>query len=249
MANGLGTLKLLDAIRLLPATVRRITRFYQASTSELYGEVLERPQTEKTPFNPVSPYAVSKLYAFYMVKNYREAYGLYACNGILFNHESPRRGTDFVTRKITAGVAKIVKGTATHIEMGNIDSIRDWGHAADFVRAMWLMLQQDKADDFVISTGETHCVREFIEIAFKIAGISIHWQESGLHEVGVDENGHILVKISEDYFRPCEVSFLHGDCSKAKRVLGWERTIPFDHLVHSMVENDLKLLGIDLAQK
>jgi len=238
LANGLGTLKILEAVRSLAPHVREKTRFYQASTSELYGSVLEKPQSEMTPFNPVSPYAASKLYAYAIVKDYRSAYGIYACNGILFNHESPRRGMDFVTRKITSGLGKILRNESMCIELGNIDSIRDWGHARDYVNAMWLMLQHNQADDYVVSTGETHSVREFIEKAFGMRGLYLKWQGSGLEEVAVDQHGRTLIRINERFFRPNEVDYLEGDSSKIQRILNWRPTCTFNDLVTEMVDRD-----------
>jgi GDPmannose 4,6-dehydratase len=215
-------------------------RFYQASTSELYGKVRETPQKETTPFYPRSPYAVAKQYAYWIVVNYREAYGMFAVNGILFNHESPRRGPTFVTRKTTRAVARIAKGLEDCLYLGNIDSQRDWGHAKDYVEGMWLMMQADKPDDYVLSTNETHTVRSFVEKAFQYAGKSLTWQGSGVNEVGMDEQGKIVVRIDPKYFRPTEVDLLWGDCSKAKKELGWERKVTFDQLVKEMVEADLE---------
>lgn len=237
-SDGVGTLRILEAIRILG--LEDITRFYQASTSEMFGLVQEIPQKETTPFYPRSPYACAKLYAHWIVKNYREAYGLYACSGILFNHESPRRGENFVTRKITIGVSKIVKGTAKTITLGNLDALRDWGHARDYIEGMWLMLQQDKPDDFVISTGEQHTVREFVELAFKEAGILIRWEGFGITEKGINAlTGDVVVDISPAYYRPTEVETLLGDCSKAKEKLGWKHKVPFYELVKEMVMADL----------
>lgn len=235
--DAVGTLRILEAIRALG--LKDHTRFYQASTSELYGEVLEKPQSEKTPFNPCSPYAVAKLYGYWITKLYREAYGIYAVNGVLFNHESPRRGETFVTRKVTQAVSRIKLGQQKTLFLGNLDAMRDWGFAGDFVEAMWLMLQQEKPEDFVIATGETHSVREFVELSFKEVGIDIQWQGSGLEEVGVDKTSQkILVRIDPQYFRPKEVEFLQGDATKAKLQLGWESKTAFPKLVSLMVNQD-----------
>ena len=235
--DGLGTLRLLIALKDL--NLNSIVRFYQASTSELYGKVVEVPQSETTPFYPRSPYGVAKLYAHWITKNYRESYNMYACSGILFNHESDRRGKTFVTRKITIGIGNILKGKQARLVLGNIDAKRDWGHAKDYVEGMWLMLQQDKPDDFVLSTNEFHTVREFVEKAFALKGFSIKWRGSGINEIGYDENtGRELIFISEKYFRPAEVDELLGDSSKARRVLGWNTNISFDQLIREMVECD-----------
>jgi len=237
--DGIGTLRLLDAIRETGVD----SRFYQASTSELYGKVVEVPQSETTPFYPRSPYAVAKMYAFWIVKNYREAYGLHASNGILFNHESPRRGETFVTRKITMAVAKIHRGLQECFYMGNIDSYRDWGYAPDYVRMMHMMLQQDQPDDFVVATGEMHTVREFIERSFAKIGRSIQWKGKGVDETGTDTTtGKVVVRIDPRYFRPAEVEQLLGDPSKAKEKLGWESEVKFEELVDIMIEGDLRLL-------
>lgn len=234
--DGIGTLRLLDAIK---GTGIK-TKFYQASTSELFGKVQEMPQTENTPFYPRSPYGVAKLFSFWTVKNYREAYGLFACNGILFNHESPRRGRIFVTRKVTEGIADIKAGRNTKIMLGNLDAKRDWGYAPDYVEAMWLMLQQEVPDDFVIATGETHSIREFCEEAFKLAGYEITWQGQGLEEKGVDKNtGQVLIEVDPKYFRPAEVDILMGDSSKAEAKLGWKPKVTFKELVKIMLESDL----------
>ena len=234
--NGLGTLRLLESIN--ASGLKDITRFYQASTSELFGKVLV-PQTENTPFYPRSPYGVAKLYAFWICKNYRESYNMFICNGILFNHESPRRGPTFVTRKITRGLNMILKGERENLIMGNIDAKRDWGHAKDYCYGMWLMLQQDKPDDYVLSTNEQYSVREFIEKAFKIKGFDIKWKGKGVNEIGYDEKTNKeLIFISEKYFRPCEVESLLGDCSKAEKNLGWEKKYTFDKLVKEMVNSD-----------
>ena len=240
-ANGdaLGTLRLLEAIRILDLCDK--TRFYQASTSELYGKVQETPQSETTPFYPRSPYAVAKLYAYWITVNYREAYGIFACNGILFNHESPVRGETFVTRKITRAVARIKLGLQEHFYLGNLDARRDWGYAGDYVRAMWLMLQQEKPGDYVIATGENHSVREFVELAFKEVGIDIDWEGSGVEEVGRErESGKVRVRVDPRYFRPTEVDLLLGDAGKARRELGWQAEMPFSELIKNMVREDLK---------
>lgn len=238
-SDALGTLRLLEAIRILGLDKK--TKFYQASTSELYGKAQEIPQKETTPFYPRSPYGVAKLYAYWITKNYREAYNLFACNGILFNHESPIRGETFVTRKITMAVAKIKKGLQDKLYLGNLDAQRDWGFAGDYVEAMWLMLQQDEPDDYVIATGKTHSVREFTELAFKEVGIEVEWKGKGAEEVGVNAaNGDILIEIDPRYFRPTEVDMLVGDPSKAREKLGWEAKVGFEELVKMMVEGDLK---------
>jgi GDPmannose 4,6-dehydratase len=237
-SDGIGTLRLLEAIRIL--SMESNTRFYQASTSELFGLVQEIPQKETTPFYPRSPYAAAKLYAHWIVKNYREAYNLYACSGILFNHESPRRGQNFVTRKITLGIANLLKGDGSPLVMGNIDSLRDWGHARDYVEAMWRMLQQDSPEDYVISTGEQHSVREFIEIAFGLVNMKIRWTGSGADEQGLDATtGKVLVKISPAYYRPTEVDSLLGDSTKAYTNLKWRHTTTFRELVKEMLDHDM----------
>ncbi|MDY0361379.1 MAG: GDP-mannose 4,6-dehydratase [Desulforegulaceae bacterium] len=237
--DALGTLRLLEAIRILG--LEKKTKFYQASTSELYGKVQEIPQTEKTPFYPRSPYAVAKLYAYWICVNYREAYGIYACNGILFNHESPLRGETFVTRKITRAMARIKLGLQEKLYLGNLDAKRDWGHAKDYIRMQWLMLQQDEPDDYVIATGCQYSVREFVASAASELGISIEWQGNGIDEKGVDKKtGKVIVAVDPRYFRPTEVETLLGDPSKAKEKLGWEPEITFDELVAEMVRNDLK---------
>jgi len=235
--DAVGTLRLLELIRTLKN--KNVVRFYQASTSELYGKVLETPQTEKTPFNPQSPYAIAKLYSYHIVKNYREAYNLFACNGILFNHESERRGPTFVTRKITIGLGNILRGKLDKITLGNLDAKRDWGHAKDYVYGMWLMLQQEKPDDYVLSTGEQYSVREFVEKAFKLKRINIKWRGTGIKEQGYDENtGEIYIDVSSNYFRPTEVETLLGDSTKARKVLNWVPQITFDELVKKMVDED-----------
>uniref|UniRef100_A0A6C0BYY5 GDP-mannose 4,6-dehydratase n=1 Tax=viral metagenome TaxID=1070528 RepID=A0A6C0BYY5_9ZZZZ len=221
--DGMGVMRLLEIIRTLPEDIKNITRFYQAGTSELYGKVLEVPQSETTPFNPVSPYAAAKLYAYHMVKIYREGYGLYAVNGILFNHESPRRGENFVTMKIVNGVKDIVSGKKKMIQLGNLNSLRDWGHARDYVRGMWMMLQQDNPDDFVLATGERYSVKEFVDKCFKFKNITLTWSGSGLKEVGKDKDGVVRVKVNKKYFRPCEVDILLGNPEKAITKLGWHR--------------------------
>ena len=235
--NGRGTLQMLEAIRTL--SLEKVSRFYQASTSELYGKVQETPQNEKTPFYPRSPYAVSKLYAYWIVKNYREAYGLYACNGILFNHESPRRGPTFITRKITRGLQMILSGERDRLIVGNLDAKRDWGHAKDYVVGMWLMLQQDTAKDYVLATGETNTVRYFIEKSFALRGFNIKWKGTGVDEIGYDEKtGRELIFCSEKYYRPTEVDILLGDPSLAEKELGWTRKYDLDLLVEEMVKSD-----------
>ena len=266
LIDGLGTLKILEAIRTLPEDVRKKTRFYQAGTSEMFGSVLEKPQKETTPFNPQSPYACAKVYSHYLVNNYRDAYDLFACNGILFNHESPRRGENFVTMKVVNGVKKIIEEEKKYekelrecigehesilhndnfeeeripkpshvLTLGNIDSKRDWGHCKDYVYGMWLMLQQDKPDNYVLATGKTITVREFIERCFSKVGKEIIWSGEGINEIGKDKlTGKILVKIDEKYFRPCEVEFLLGDASKAEKELGWKREYNLDKLIDHM---------------
>ena len=233
-SDAVGTLRLLEAIRILG--MEKKVRFYQASTSEMFGKVQEVPQTENTPFYPRSPYGVSKLYAHWITKNYREAYGIHASSGILFNHESPRRGETFVTRKITRGMSRISVGMQDILYLGNLDAKRDWGHAKDYVRAMWMMLQQDEPDDYVIATGQQHSVRDFVEKTAPYFGISINWMGEGLDEVGYDWNlKRPIVKVSDKYFRPTEVDSLLGDASKAKEKLGWEPEITFDELIEDMV--------------
>jgi GDPmannose 4,6-dehydratase len=243
-SDALGTLRILEAIRILG--LEKCTRFYQASTSEMFGKVQEIPQKETTPFYPRSPYGAAKVYAYWITVNYREAYGLFACNGILFNHESPLRGETFVTRKITRGLARIQQGLDSCLYLGNLDALRDWGHAKDFVRAQWLMLQQDEPDDFVISTGEQHSVREFITLAAAQLGYLVDWRGRGVEEEGVDRNsGRVLVKVDPRYFRPTEVETLLGDCSKAKARLGWQPLCSFESLVAEMVASDLALAKRD----
>ena len=239
-ADALGTLRLLEAIRILRMEDK--TRFYQASTSELYGGVYKEPQNETTPFHPRSPYATAKLYAYWITINYREAYGMHASNGILFNHEGPTRGETFVTRKITRAVAAIEYGHQEKLYLGNLDARRDWGHARDYVEGMWLILQQPKPDDYVLATGEAHSVREFVEKAFACTGRKIEWQGKGQSERGVESGtGRVLVEVDPRYFRPTEVDCLVGDPSKARRQLGWQHRVSFDELVEQMVKQDLKL--------
>ena len=241
--DGMGTLRLLDAINSLG--LKNKTRFYQASTSELYGKVMETPQKETTPFYPRSPYGVAKLYAHWITINYRESYDLFACSGILFNHESPRRGENFVTRKITMTLAQILQGKTETLSLGNLDAKRDWGYAKDYVEGMWMMLQQDKPEDYVLATGEQQTVREFVNLAFGFCGIELDWQGSGVNEKGIDKaTGKTLVEVNPKYFRPAEVETLLGDCTKAKTQLGWAPKISFKELVEMMVENDLNLAGL-----
>jgi len=238
-SDALGALRILEAIRILG--LEKKTKYYQASTSELYGEVQETPQNEKTPFYPRSPYAVAKLYAYWITINYREAYGIYACNGILFNHESPIRGETFVTRKVTRALVRIKLGLQDCVYLGNIDTKRDWGHAKDYVEMQWLMLQQDKPEDFTISTGEQHSVREFIEIAAKEVDIEIKWKGEGVNEVGIDAmTDSIIIRIDKRYFRPTEVETLLGDSTKAKNILNWQPKISFQELVKEMMMADLQ---------
>jgi GDPmannose 4,6-dehydratase len=238
--DALGTLRILEAVRILGLTEK--TRIYQASTSELYGKVQEVPQKETTPFYPRSPYGVAKLYGYWITKNYRESYGMFAVNGILFNHESERRGETFVTRKITLAAARIAQGKQDKLYLGNLDALRDWGYAKDYVECMWLMLQHDTPEDFVIATGEMHSVREFATLAFKYAGIEIEWQGEGINEKGIDKaTGRVLIEVDPKYFRPAEVDQLLGDPTKAKKLLGWNPTkTPFEELVRIMVEADMK---------
>ncbi len=237
-ADGIGTLRLLEAIRILG--MEKTARFYQASTSELYGKVQETPQKETTPFYPRSPYAAAKLYAYWITVNYREAYGMYASNGILFNHESPIRGETFVTRKITRAVASIETGAQECLYLGNLDAKRDWGHARDYVEGMWRILQHDEADDFVLATGQTQSVRTFVELAFSHVGRRIEWKGEGVDEIGVEVGtGKVRVRIDKAYFRPTEVDLLLGDPSKAQEKLGWKHTSSFEDLVRDMMESDL----------
>ena len=233
MVDGLGTLRILEAVRLLGMESK--TRIYQASTSEMFGKVYETPQNEKTPFYPRSPYGVAKVYGYWIVRNYRESYGLHASSGILFNHESSRRGETFVTRKITRGLSRISVGQQDVLNLGNLNAMRDWGHAKDFVDAMWLMLQQEIADDYVIATGQQYSVREFVDKSAPYFGMNIVWEGEGLDEVGIDKNTKkIVIRVSDKYFRPAEVETLLGDASKAKEKLGWEPKISFDELVEDM---------------
>lgn len=238
--DALGTLRFLDAIR---ETGLRKVKFYQASTSELYGKVQEVPQTEKTPFYPRSPYGVAKIYGYWIVVNYREAYNIFACNGILFNHESPRRGETFVTRKITRAVARIKNGFQESISLGNLNSKRDWGFAPEFCEGMWRMLQHEEPDDFVLATGETHSIREFAELAFKEIGMNIEWKGKDKHETGIDsKTGKVLVEVDKNYFRPTEVDLLIGDAGKAERILGWKPKVTFEELVKIMVKADCEMV-------
>lgn len=244
--DAVGVTNMLEAIKI----VKPEARFYQASTSEMFGLVQEIPQRETTPFYPRSPYGVAKLYGHWITKNYRESFDMYACSGILFNHESERRGKEFVTRKITDAVARIKLGVQDHLELGNMDSKRDWGHSKDYVKAMWLMLQQEVADDYVIATNETRTVREFVEIAFSHVGIEIEWSGVGVDETGKDKStGNTLVKINPKFFRPAEVDILIGDPAKADRDLGWTREISFSQLVERMVKNDMELVEKELRNK
>ena len=240
---GMGVLNILEAIR----TVKPDARFYQASTSEMFGKVQAIPQSEQTPFYPRSPYGVAKLYGHWITINYRESYDMYACSGILFNHESERRGKEFVTRKITEAIAKIKFGVQDYLELGSLDAKRDWGHAKDYVNAMWLMLQQDTPSDYVIATGETHKVREFVELAFECAGISIEWHGEGLNEVAMENTtGKVVLKINPKYYRPAEVELLLGDPSKADKALGWVRETSFAELVQRMVANDMEIVAKEI---
>ena len=242
--NALGVTNLLEAIRI----VKPDAKFYQASTSEMFGLVQEMPQTEKTPFYPRSPYGVAKLYGHWITKNYRESYDLFACSGILFNHESERRGMEFVTRKISHAVAEISGGFQDCVELGNLSAKRDWGHSQDYVRAMWLMLQQEKPDDYVIATNETRTVREFVETAFNHVGIELRWEGEGLNEVGINKkNNQVVVKVNPEFFRPAEVEVLLGNPEKAEKVLGWKREIDFPELVARMVQHDLALVQKKLS--
>ncbi|MFD2671972.1 GDP-mannose 4,6-dehydratase [Marinicrinis sediminis] len=245
-SDALGTLRLLEAIRILGMTEK--VKFYQASTSELYGKVQETPQSETTPFYPRSPYAAAKLYGYWITVNYREAYNMYACNGILFNHESPLRGETFVTRKITRAAARIKLGLQDKLYLGNLDAKRDWGFAGDYVQAMWLMLQQETPEDFVIATGETHSVREFVDRAFHELNIDIQWQGSGVDEKGIDKKtGRVIVEVDPRYFRPTEVELLLGNPAKAKEKLGWEPAMTFSQLVKMMVQADLESAQKDIV--
>ena len=243
-ADSIGALRILEAIKILG--LQKKTRFYQASTSELYGKVQEVPQTETTPFYPRSPYGVAKLYAFWICKNYREAYDFYACNGILFNHESPLRGETFVTRKITRAVAKIKLGLQDKLYLGNLDAQRDWGHASDYVEGMWRMLQQEKADDYVLATGKMYTVRQFVDASFKEVGIELEWKGAAENEKGICKTtGKTLVEVDEKYYRPAEVELLIGDATKAKKDLGWEASTSFEQLVKEMVAADVELFKRD----
>jgi GDPmannose 4,6-dehydratase len=241
--TAVGVVRLLEGIRDLGLPCR----FYQASSSELYGSVFETPQSEATPFNPRSPYAAAKAFGYYITQNYREAYDIFAVNGILFNHESPRRGEAFVTRKITQSVARIAAGLQECVHLGNLDSRRDWGFAGDYVEAMWLMLQVEQPDDFVIATGETHSVRDFCEVAFECIGASLQWSGDGANEIGADRDGRVLVRVDPRYYRPTEVDLLCGDASKARRALGWQPRVSFRELVQMMVESDLESLASSAA--
>ena len=242
--DAIGVTNMLEAIRV----VKPEAHFYQASTSEMFGLVQAIPQCETTPFYPRSPYGVAKLYGHWITKNYRESYNLFACSGILFNHESERRGKEFVTRKITNAVARIKQGVQDCVELGNLDSKRDWGHSKDYVHAMWLMLQQDTPDDYVIATNETRTVREFVDTAFACAGIEIEWSGKGVNETGTDKaTGKLVVKVNPEFFRPAEVDILLGDPSKAENTLGWKREIPFQELVSRMVKNDMELVAKEIA--
>jgi len=246
-ADGLGTLRLLEAIRILK--LEKTTRFYQASTSELYGETTEYPQTETTPFYPRSPYGAAKLYAYWITVNYREAYGIHASNGILFNHESPIRGETFVTRKITRAAAAIALGLQSKLYLGNLNAERDWGHARDYVEGMWRIVQHDEPDDFVLATGKTHTVRSFVERAFAAADIPLIWEGEGIDEVGRGENGEVLVCVDPAYFRPTEVDRLIGDASKAKEKLGWEPTTSLNLMIEEMVKSDLEVVAREHDRK
>ena len=244
-ADAVGTLRLLEAVRILKR--EKVTKIYQASTSELYGKVQEVPQNERTPFYPRSPYACAKLYGFWITKNYRESYGMYAVNGILFNHESERRGETFVTRKITIAAARIANGLQDKLYLGNLNAYRDWGYAKDYVECMWLIMQQPEPDDFVIATGEYHTVREFTTLAFARVGINLEWQGEGIDEKGIDSaTGRVIVEVDPKYFRPAEVEQLLGDPTKARTVLGWNpRRTSFNELVNIMVDNDMRLVKED----
>lgn len=242
--DALGVTNMLEAIRI----VKPSCRFYQASTSEMFGLVQEIPQKETTPFYPRSPYGVAKVYGHWITKNYRESYGMYACSGILFNHESERRGKEFVTRKITNAVARIKQGVLEYVELGNLDSKRDWGHSKDYVYAMWLMLQQETPDDYVIATNETRTVREFVEKAFEKVGITVEWSGAGVEEVGRDAaTGKVIVKVNKEFFRPAEVDILLGDPTKAESRLGWKREISFDELVGRMIDTDMELVRREIT--
>ncbi len=240
--DALGTLRLLEAVKILGR--EKITKIYQASTSELFGAVKEVPQSETTPFNPRSPYACAKVYGYWITRNYRDSYGMYACNGILFNHESERRGENFVTRKITLAAARIKAGLQDKLYLGNLHALRDWGYAADYVECMWLILQQPEPDDYVIATGEQHSVREFADLAFRHAGLPLHWEGEGLNEKGIDDNGRVLIEVDPRFFRPAEVETLLGNPEKARRQLGWNPSkTSFETLVKRMVDNDIKMVN------
>lgn len=244
--DAIGVTNMLEAIRL----VKPEAHFYQAATSEMFGKVQEMPQTEKTPFYPRSPYGVAKLYGFWITKNYRESFDMFACSGILFNHESERRGKEFVTRKITYAVARIKQGVQDHLELGNLDAKRDWGHAKDYVHAMWMLLQNDKPEDYVIATNETRTVREFVETAFKHVDIEIEWEGEGVNEIGKDKaTGKTLVKVNPEFFRPAEVEVLLGNPAKAEAELGWEREISFAELVERMVKNDMEIVAKEIKME
>ncbi len=244
--DGVGVTNMLEAIRM----VKPEAHFYQAATSEMFGKVQQMPQTEKTPFYPRSPYGVAKLYGFWITKNYRESFDMFACSGILFNHESERRGKEFVTRKITHGVARIKQGVQDHIELGNLDAKRDWGHAKDYVHAMWMLLQNDKPEDYVIATNETRTVREFVETAFKHVDIEIQWEGEGVNEIGKDKaTGKVLVKVNPEFFRPAEVEVLLGNPAKAEKELGWKREISFAELVERMVKNDMEIVRKEIKME
>lgn len=246
-ADAIGTLRLLEGMRILSLNE---TKFYQASTSELYGKALETPQNELTPFNPQSPYAISKLYSYWTVKNYRDSYGFFTSNGILFNHESPVRGETFVTRKISRALCRIKIGTQKKLYIGNLDSKRDWGHAKDFVYAQWLILQHDEPDDFVISTGQQHSVKDFINLASELIGLKIEWSGEGLNEVAINsENGNEIVCVHEKYYRPSEVDSLLGDSTKARKILSWEPKISFNNLVEEMMEYDMNIANVEKENK
>lgn len=241
--DAIGVTNILDAIR----TVRPQAHFYQAATSEMFGKVQEMPQTETTPFYPRSPYGVAKLYGYWITKNYRESFDMFACSGILFNHESERRGKEFVTRKITYAAARIRQGVQECLELGNLDAKRDWGHAQDYVYAMWLLLQNKQPQDYVIATNETRTVREFVETAFGHVGISLDWEGEGVHETGRDRsNGNVIVKVNPEFFRPAEVELLWGNPAKAEQELGWKREIPFEKLVERMVQSDMELVAKEI---
>ena len=246
-SDGVGVLRLLEAVRILG--MEKTTRIYQASTSEMFGEVQETPQKETTPFYPRSPYGAAKVYAYWFTVNYRESYGMFACNGILFNHESPMRGETFVTRKITRALARIKLGVQDRLQLGNMNALRDWGHARDYVEAMWLMLQQDAPEDFVIATGEQHSVREFVTLAAEEIGMKIRFEGEGVDEKGYDESGNVVVEVNPRYFRPCEVETLLGDPTKAKNALGWEPRTSFKGLVKDMAQSDLREARLEIAAK